>query len=324
VSRAAAAIGVAAVFAAGAAVFGACSDDSHRVVCGDGNAEPPEQCDDGNTDETDDCRMCVAYFAPRNVVKWDFNKAAAPGFSSDSCTDVGASTVRVALTGPMAASADGTCSDRQVSFAELPAGTYAVAVTPLDSAGQSLVTTPAAAALEGNITPGTTVETEVNITPDKWARPMTGRFFFVLRWAGMTCTTAAPPVTSQTVTLTIGGTPSTASTSSVSGLPSYRVDGTQPVTCVASNLGQAEAIETLPFGPARIAVVGREAGGAEMFRGTFDTFIGAGTNNPVLTFDVPSTIDAGIDAPIDAAPDAPIDAGVDAPIDAPTDAPPDA
>ena len=255
-SRAATAIGVAAAIAAGAAVFGACSDDSHHVVCGDGNPEPPEQCDDGNTDETDACRMCVAYFAPKNVVKWDFNGDAAPGFSSDSCNDVGAATVRVALTGPTTASRDGTCSQRQVSFEELPAGTYAVAVTPLDSAGQSLGTGPA-----------------------------------------------------------------TASPSSVSGLPSYRIDGTQPVTCVASGLGMAEAVETLPFGPARIAVVGRTAGGAEMFRGTFDTFVGAGTSNPVLTFDVPSTIDAGIDAPIDAAPDAPIDAGV---IDAPIDAPPDA
>ena len=74
-----------------------------------------------------------------------------------------------------------------------------------------------------------------------------------------------------------------------------------------------------------VFVVGREQ--VKQFAldfGKFDTFIGAGTNNPVLTFDVPSTIDAGIDAPIDAGVDAPIDAGVDAPIDAPTDAPPDA
>ena len=319
-SRAVAAIGLAAAVGVGAAVFGACSDDSHTVVCGDGVAEPPEQCDDGNADETDACRMCVAYFAPKNVVKWEFNADAAPGFSSDSCSDVGASSVRVALSGPTAATRDGACSQRQVSFDELPAGTYAVAVTPLDSAGQSLVTAPVTASLEGNVTPGTTVETEVNITPDKWARPMTGRFFFVLRWAGQECAVAMPPVVTQLVTLTIGGTPTTASTSSTSGLPAYRLDGTQPVTCVASSLGMAEAVDTLPFGPARIAVVGRASGGAEMFRGTFDTFVGAGTNNPVLSFDVPSTIDAGIDAPIDAAPDAPIDAGVDAPIDAPPDA----
>ena len=64
-----------------------------------------------------------------------------------------------------------------------------------------------------------------------------------------------------------------------------------------------------------------DSGGAEMFRGTFDTFVGAGNSNPILTFDVQSTIDAGIDAPIDA-PD--VDAGVDADVDADIDAAPDA
>ena len=67
-----------------------------------------------------------------------------------------------------------------------------------------------------------------------------------------------------------------ASTSAATGLPSYRVDGTQPIACVNSMLAQAEAVDNLPFGAARIAVVGRDVGGAEMFRQTFDTFVGAG------------------------------------------------
>jgi cysteine-rich repeat protein len=139
VSRAGVGIGVAAALAAVAAVVGSCSDDGHTVVCGDGKAEPPEQCDDGNTNELDGCRLCIAYIPPKNVVKWDFNAMAAPGFSSDGCIDVGASTVRVALTGPTAASRDASCSLRQVSFEELPAGTSTAAVTPLDSAGAALV-----------------------------------------------------------------------------------------------------------------------------------------------------------------------------------------
>ena len=109
-SRAAVGIGVAAALAAAAAVVGACSDDGHTVVCGDGKAEPPEQCDDGNTDELDGCRMCVAYIPPKNVVTWEFNAMAAPGFSSDGCIDVGASTVRVELTGPMAATRIKPCA----------------------------------------------------------------------------------------------------------------------------------------------------------------------------------------------------------------------
>jgi cysteine-rich repeat protein len=302
-----------------AAVVGSCSDDPHQVVCGDGKSEPPEQCDDGNTNELDGCRLCVAYVPPKNVVKWDFNAMAAPGFTSDGCVDVGASTVTVALSGPSTASKDASCSLRQVNFDELPAGTYTASVTPKDSGGASLVTAPATATLAGNVTPGTTVETLVNVTPNLWARPMTGTFYFVLHWAGMTCATAAPPVTTQIVTLSIAGAPVTLSTSAATGLPSYRVDGTQPVTCVASTSARAEAID-LPFGAARIAVVGKDVGGAEMFRGTFDTFVGAGRSNPPLVFDVASTLDAGVDA----TPDAPTDAGVDATPDAPTDAAPDA
>ena len=72
----------------------------------------------------------------------------------------------------------------------------------------------------------------------------------------------------------------------------------------------------VPFGQAQIAVSGRDTGGTEWFRGTFDTFVGAGVSNPILTFDVPSVVDAAVDAPTDA----PTDAGVDAPDDAAPDA----
>ena len=109
-------------------------------------------------------------------------------------------------------------------------------------------------------------------------------------------------------------------TSSINGLPAYNVNGTQPIGCVASTPSIAEHVDNLPFGLARIAVIGRDSGGAEMFRETFDTFVGAGRANPTIDLDVDSTIDAGIDAAIDAPTDAPVDAGVDAPIDAPPDA----
>jgi hypothetical protein len=108
--------------------------------------------------------------------------------------------------------------------------------------------------------------------------------------------------------------------------PSYRLDGTQPVGCVPSVLSQAESARQVPFGLATITVSGRDSGGTEWFRGSFETFVGAGVSNPIFTFDVPSTVDAAVDAPIDA----PVDAGVeDAPvdavdIDAPVDAEPDA
>jgi hypothetical protein len=81
-------------------------------------------------------------------------------------------------------------------------------------------------------------------------------------------------------------------------------------------LAQAEAAKMVPFGRAELQVSGRDTGGTEWFRGTFSTFVGAGVSNPILTFDVPSIIDAAVDAPDDA----PVDAGVDAPDDAAPDA----
>ena len=319
--RAAAGLLVAGGIVAAAAAVASCSDDTHPVVCGDMRVEGNEQCDDGNTDETDACRMCIAYFAPKNVVKWDFNAEAAPGFTSDGCIDVGAARVRVELTGTAGTfSKDDRCSQRQVDFVELPAGSYTASVTPVDDTGASLVTAPATATVEANVTPSTTVETTVNVGPGLWARAMTGTYLFLVRWGGMTCAAAAPPVVTQVVTLSIGGVPVNAITSSANGLPAYNVNGTQPVACVASTLTIAERVDNLPFGPAQIAVIGRDGTGAEMFRETFPTFIGAGQVNPVIELDVDSTIDAAVDAAIDA----PIDAGVDAEIDAPIDAPPDA
>jgi len=283
-------------------------------VCGDGTVDPGEQCDDGNADEADNCRVCMAYIAPRTVVKWEFNGMAAPGFSNDGCIDVGASNVQVDLAGPLPSNAKIGCSVRQVVYADLPAGMYTASVTPLDDADGSLVTTAPSVTFAANTTPNTTEEHIVVVPPEAWARPMTGTFFFILRWAGMPCAAAAPPVTTQVVTLTLagGGTPPMANVSSVQ-YPSYRLDGTQPVGCVPSTLSLAEAARAAPFGRAQLTVSGRDSGGTEWFRGTFDTFIGAGVSNPVLTFDVPSTVDAAIDAP---PADAAVDAGVDAAVDA--------
>lgn len=299
----------------------ACSDDGHTQVCGDGITDPPEQCDDGNTNETDGCRVCVAYFPPRNIVKWTFNAAAAPGFTSDGCTDLEVTQVRVDLSGPATATATASCSQGQVSFSELAAGTYTASVTPLDVNGGSVVTTAATADVAANTVPSTTVETTIDVGPTRWAHPPVGNYFFRIRWAGMTCTAAAPPVTTQLVTMTIGGVPVASLTSNANGLPAYRVDGTQPIACVASTPTIGEHVDGLPFGPARISIVGRNSGGAEMFRETFDTFVGAGRANPTIELDVDSTIDAGVDAAVDAPIDGPeIDAGVDAPIDASPDA----
>lgn len=276
--------------------------------CGDGTVDLGEQCDDGNANELDACRACLAYIAPRTVVKWEFNAAAAPGFTTDACGDVGARQVDVALAGPTPETRRVGCTDGRVTFVDLAPGEYTASVTPLDMAGTWLVTSPSTATFPANTTPGTTQEHTVVVPPEAWAQPMTGTFFFILRWAGMECGAAAPPVATQLVTLMRPGGPVSQQANVGSPYPIYRLDGTQPVPCVASVLAQAESAQGVPFGRATLTVSGRDSGGSEWFRGTFDTFVGAGASNPIYTFDIPSTVDAAIDAPIDA----PVDAGVDA------------
>lgn len=279
-------------------------------LCGDGTVDMGEQCDDGNADELDACRACVAYIAPRTVVKWEFNTGAAPGFTTDACSDVGARQVDVALAGPAPETRRVGCSEGRVTFVDLAPGEYTASVTPLDMAGTWLVAAPSTATFPANTAPGTTQEHTVVVPPEAWSQSMTGTFFFILRWAGMECGAAAPPVATQLVTLLRPGGPVTqqANVGSMS-YPTYRLDGTQSVPCVPSVLAQAEAAQGVPFGRATLTVSGRDSGGTEWFRGTFDTFVGAGTSNPIYTFDIQSTVDAAIDAPIDA----PVDAGVDAP-----------
>ncbi len=287
-----------------------CGDDGATVdarppaVCGNNMTEPPEQCDDGNTDETDACRHCISFQPPRTLIRWLFNADDTRGFIGDGCSDVAAAMVKVELTGASTASQTTACERFQVTFDGLPAGAYTAAVTPLDSAGASLVTAPVTTTFTAAGQPNTSNQYQVVIPASAWARPMTGTFLFMFRWATKTCMTASPPVTRQRVLMTIGGVP-VATTTLFNNMPGYKLDGSVAAPCVPSTISLAERANALPFGPARLTVTGTDLAGTTRFSGSFDTFVGAGTANPVLTFDVPIPIDAGVDAPVDAAIDAP-------------------
>lgn len=276
-------LGVAAVIA----ITVGCGGDDGPAVCGDGDVEGTEQCDDGDDDEADECRLCVAYIPAKTIIRWVFNADAAPGFTSDGCNDVGSTEVRVDVSGPATASKTGPCPMRQVSFDGLPAGTYTASVTPLDSGGTSLVSSPVVVTFETTAEPNTPPrEHLVVVPPEQWANAMTmtGTYFFMLRWGGMPCDTATPPVVEQSVTVRIGGVVTTRSTSST---PMYSLDGSW-TDCVMSVAGNGEYAQQMPFGAAEVEVVGRSGDGAEVFEGTFETFIGAGVANPTLTLDVPA------------------------------------
>ncbi len=254
--------------------------------CGDGEVNGDEECDDGNMDETDFCRACEVYLPPRTTIEWRFNADAAEGFTQDGCLDLGVSSVRVEMQGPMDADMEDSCSNRQVVFTDLVPGDYTAVVTPLDSGGDSLVNEP----IEMPVTARSSdVNEQVVIPPDAWVGPYTGTFFFTVRWAGVDCANALPSaVDMQTVTLTVGGQVVTQMTTE--GEP---LDGSAPFTCVpASNPSPISALQ-VPFGPATILIVGYNAG-VEQFRGTFDTFVGAGPSNPTIDYDVPTVFDAGI------------------------------
>ncbi len=277
-------VGGASVFGALALVVGvaSCGGDD-PAVCGDGEVQDPEQCDDGNDDETDFCRSCVVFLPPRTTVKWRFNAEAAPGFSQDSCTDVGAVRVRVDLSGATQASADDLCSTFQVIFNDLPPGPYAASVTPLDGAGEALVSAPAMRQVTAE-----TVDTEftINVTPELWLGPYTGTLFFNLRWGAEPCATASPPVVQQILTVVVGGTVVTQLTAT-----GQRLDGTDPRPCVAPGSPPQSALG-LRFGLGTITVVGLDGVGTEVFRGQSDIFVGAGPSNSTFEIDVPTVYDA--------------------------------
>jgi len=274
----------AALFTVALAAAVAGGGDDGAPFCGNGETEPPEECDDGNDDQSDFCRDCQAYLPPRLILKWRFNADAAEGFTQGSCNDLGVSRVRVELSGTGTAVLDDMCSTFQVVFSDLVPGPYMAAVTPLDSDGNSLVEAPVmqqVTAEDGD------VEDTINVPPESWSRPYTGTFFFKTRFGGADCGTATPPVSQVWITLSVGGTVVGQMTTTGQAL-----DGSASGPCVPASEPTPLSALGVPFGPATILIVGHDAVGDLQFQKEFDTFVGAGPSNPTLEYDVPSIYDA--------------------------------
>jgi hypothetical protein len=247
----------------------------------------------------------------RTTIKWTLDSYPEWLFQGDSCLDMGASTMRVDLVGiddptVMESSNDPTatppkmdpgCSDSQYIFLGLPPGNYTVSLTPLDGDGNPIVSGPTSTMVAGGQS-GADTEVTVNVPYTAWTQSYTGTFLFRLSWAGMSCAMATPPVATQTLTMTAGGAPVTALTDTT-----QRLDGTDPEPCRAHEEQFSQFVQNLPFGPATLFVVGKDAAGVVRFQHQFDTFVGATRNNPTITFDVPPP-DAAVDAPVDTAVDA--------------------
>ena len=256
---------------------------SATLSCGD---------DGGPVCPTGDCTLPGS-----TVVKWKFNHFPMLGFDSDACSELNVVTVRVE-----ASLADGTpvdmmeknCGEGQLTFLGLAAGAYKFVVTPIDVDGNSLVTAPVVA-MGTAAGPGASQTIAVDVNYPAWSRPYTGQLLFRLKWGGATCSAAVPmPVAKQQLTLTAGGTVRTESTS-IDNVVFQKLDGTDVKPCQEFTAAFPQNVMGIPFGPATLLVVGKNAADVVVFSHTFDTFIGAGVFNPTLTYDNP--VDAGIDAP---------------------------
>jgi hypothetical protein len=256
----------------------------------------------GDDGPVDPCPTGSCTLPGSTVVKFLFDSYPEWKFTGDTCIDMGAFNVRATANQVEDRSIlevkDVGCGEGQVTFLGLPPGTYDVGITPLDFDGNSLVRTAGGGQVAA-AGPGERTEVTVNVPYTAWTGTFTGTLLFRIAWAGKSCELAMPAVVTQTLELVAGG----AVVGSVSD-SGQKMDGTDPKPCRLLSEEFAQFVEALPFGPAALRVVGRDIDGMTRFEHRFDTFVGAGKNNPTIKYDVPAP-DAGIDAGIDAPPDAP-------------------
>jgi hypothetical protein len=239
---------------------------------------------------------------PQTTVTWVFDSYPMLGIpEGDSCTDLGVAQVEIDAVGPDPQRMTANCSDRQVVFNGLTPGAYTMNVSPLDGSGMLLTKAPVQVPANAA---DTDTRVDVNVPYDAWTTAYKGSFYFKITWGGMDCTTAMPVVTTQIVALSEAGTPVMLKNDT-----GHKVDGSDPEPCRGGTTA-VEFVSQVPFGPATIAIDGKDTGGVVQYTKTFDTFVGAGLSNPTIQYDVPGPPDAPL-------PDAmPTDGGVDGMLDA--------
>ena len=265
---------------AAAVTFVAAACGGEDPYCGDKNLDMGEECDDGNSDDTDFClSTCKARQLSQLTIKWEFNKDAADGFTSDSCIDVGASTVEVELIGgPEPIVLTERCSFRQVVFVDIPAADYQLKVKVLDAEGLMLTSS----IIDEQVDFAGGIDTvEVVVPFDAWQRTYNGTFYFRLAWAGADCGLAEPVVVQQRLTLVAAGQTFTGTTTD-----GVSLDGSTASGCVTLDEEFPQSALEVPAGPASWSVEGLDASGDTVFQSDYETFVGAGLNNPELFFDV--------------------------------------
>ena len=254
---------------------GGCGGDPY---CGDGQVDPElgETCDDGNNNDNDFClNSCRPRPIPTLTVKWAFNADEDLGFSGDSCTDMGVREVAVEIDGASSDSGTESCSFRQVQFSDIASGSYDVTIEPQDANGTLLTSTPITTTIDFQ---GGDQEVEVIVPYDSWTRSYSGNFFFRVTYGGGDCSSSL--VDTQRLTLTRDGQSVATATKNDDSL----LGADSP--CYPATESEPQTVLDVPFGPATLVVQGLDSLDAVVYETTFDTFIGAGLNNPELVFDV--------------------------------------
>ncbi len=266
------------ILAAVASAAAACS--SEAPFCGDGDLNQGEECDDGNADDTDFClSTCKARQLSSLTLKWQFNNDDEIGFGGDACIDMRARRVEVELTGgPEPLLMAESCSFKQVVFIDIPAGSYTAKIRVLDKDDLPLTSANAGTPIEF---PGGTQTEVVNVEPEEWLGSYLGTFFFRLGWANNDCDTAMPAVVQQKLTLVAGGSVFQGSTTDGANM-----DGSSESGCQLLSEEFPQSALDVPFGAATFTIEGFDSEGEKAYMSVFETFVGAGVNNPELVFEV--------------------------------------
>lgn len=163
-------------------------------------------------------------------------------------------------------------------FVDIPAGTYNASLKVLDRDGIPL--TGGALGQEIVFSGGSTTET-VLVAPERWLQSYIGTFFFRIEWGGEDCSTAIPTVARQKLSLVAGGEIFTGLTTDGAAM-----DGSSEFDCQSLSEEFPQSALDVPFGPAILTVEGIDSMGNTAYESVFDTFVGAGVNNPESVFDV--------------------------------------
>jgi len=259
---------------------GACGSDPY---CGDGSVDPGEQCDDGNGDETDFClSSCVARVIPSLTVKWSFNESEELGFTGDNCTDTGAFEVEVTVDGAVTETITESCAIKQIRFVDLAPGSYDISLDVKSAGGSDLTSSPITLAYDFS---GGDQEVTLVVPFDAWTGSYDGNYFFRVTWDGADCAAATTPVVEQVLDLTRGGEYVATETKTMDSLQG----ATSPCRALTEN--EPQTILDVPFGPATLLIQGLDTDSNVVYETSFETFIGAGVNNPELVFDVAAVVE---------------------------------